>query len=302
MSLLLIHAAATASGQVSGDAAMPTEIAPASQHESSFLWPHYTNLEALAATANTPFRVVEPTALFGLRSEQATIPLPSFVTRPHTASAGYGLLLVGLVCLYATLIYRHLGDVRLLLARMTLTGSAGERLQEDSGSSFSKFLTICGWLGLGLLSAAVVRVAAPALPIEWVAQMPEWAALTVVVALLGAFLLVLLYQAGVTALVGVLTFSQPLMQQLWLVKRMLFALMTILCAPPLLLLLAGDTPSRFWLWVIIIELIISAILYLHETRTLFLSKKISILHWFLYLCTVEIFPISLLWLLVLRHV
>ncbi|HBB12318.1 MAG TPA: hypothetical protein DCZ70_09715, partial [Alistipes sp.] len=26
----------------------------------------------------------------------------------------------------------------------------------------------------------------------------------------------------------------------------------------------------------------------------------SILHWFLYLCTVEVFPVSLLWLLAVR--
>ena len=36
------------------------------------------------------------------------------------------------------------------------------------------------------------------------------------------------------------------------------------------------------------------------TLNLFLSKKISILHWILYLCTVEIFPISLIGLLAAR--
>ena len=44
----------------------------------------------------------------------------------------------------------------------------------------------------------------------------------------------------------------------------------------------------------------TAFLYLKESLNLFISKKISILHWFLYLCTVEIFPVSLLWLSLVR--
>ena len=40
--------------------------------------------------------------------------------------------------------------------------------------------------------------------------------------------------------------------------------------------------------------------YLKESLMLFLSKKISILHWFLYLCAVEIFPVSFVWLSLTR--
>ena len=42
------------------------------------------------------------------------------------------------------------------------------------------------------------------------------------------------------------------------------------------------------------------LLYLKESLMLFLSKKISILHWFLYLCAVEIFPVSFVWLSLTR--
>lgn len=47
-------------------------------------------------------------------------------------------------------------------------------------------------------------------------------------------------------------------------------------------------------------MIVTAILYLREVLNLFISKKVSILHWILYLCIVEVFPVSLLWLLVAR--
>ena len=55
-----------------------------------------------------------------------------------------------------------------------------------------------------------------------------------------------------------------------------------------------------WFCIIVIELLATVFLYLRETLNLFLSKKISILHWILYLCIVEVFPVSLLWLLVAR--
>ena len=79
------------------------------------------------------------------------------------------------------------------------------------------------------------------------------------------------------------------------------AFMTLIATPFLALwLLAPAGEGKIWFWVIIIELVVSLILYLQETLSLFISKKISILHWFLYLCGVEIFPISLLILLTVR--
>lgn len=265
---------------------------------TSFLFPNYTTLDSLRIHAVAPYRKVDASTLFGYTSEQASIPLPPSHELLPTASCGYGVVVLVLLAFYATLLYRHLGDVGQLLARMTLSGSSGERLQEDSGSSFSRFLTICGWLGIGVVAASVIRVAAPFLSIADAGFLFDWGAALWTLLLVGALLLVLLYQLVVTTAIGALTFSQYLLEQLWLVKRMFFALTTILCTPLLLLyLLAPASQGTIWLWMIIIELILLSILYLRETRTLFISKKISILHWFLYLCTVEIFPLSLLGLL-----
>ena len=95
--------------------------------------------------------------------------------------------------------------------------------------------------------------------------------------------------------------SQPFTAQIVLLKRTYFALAVIVSSPALLLF-ALCPPGRggVWFTVIVAELTVTALLYFRETLNLFLSKKVSILHWFLYLCTVEIFPISLLWLLAVR--
>ncbi|MBQ5352799.1 MAG: DUF4271 domain-containing protein, partial [Alistipes sp.] len=42
------------------------------------------------------------------------------------------------------------------------------------------------------------------------------------------------------------------------------------------------------------------ILFVKETFLFFVSQKISILHWILYLCALEIFPLSLLLAPILR--
>ena len=104
-----------------------------------------------------------------------------------------------------------------------------------------------------------------------------------------------------TRLIGALTLSQPFTAQIVLLKRTYFALAVIVSSPALLLF-ALCPPGRggVWFTVIVAELTVTALLYFRETLNLFLSKKVSILHWFLYLCTVEIFPISLLWLLAVR--
>ena len=98
-----------------------------------------------------------------------------------------------------------------------------------------------------------------------------------------------------------LTLSQPFIAQLMLLKRTCFALGMILISPPLLLFaLCPQGTGGVWFCIIAVELAAAAALYLKETLNLFLSKKVSILHWFLYLCTVEVFPVSLLWLLAVR--
>lgn len=265
-----------------------------------FLWPHYTNLEELQSKAL--FRDVTPTEVFGTEAQQASLPILERTLPNPVATSGYGLLLLMLLLLYVTLLYRHTGDVIRLTSRFRLDRAADERLQEDSGSSFSRFLTFGTLLAYGLLGLVLVRIVVPYLPAEWVLSAGESGALIGSLIVTGTLLATTLLRLAAMAIIGTLTFSKHLMGQLWLLKRSMLTLIMILCTPPMAMwLLMPPGEGRFWLWVIFIELIVSLILYLHESRTLFLAKKISILHWFLYLCAVEIFPISLLCLLALRQ-
>ena len=95
--------------------------------------------------------------------------------------------------------------------------------------------------------------------------------------------------------------AQPFVSQLLLLKRTYFSLAVIVTSPALLLFaLCPRGTGDVWFCIIVVELLVTAVLYLRETLNLFLAKKVSILHWFLYLCAVEVFPISFIWLIAAR--
>lgn len=69
-----------------------------------------------------------------------------------------------------------------------------------------------------------------------------------------------------------------------------------MCVVPILILSLLATPSvtRILLVVVVAECVVAILLFLKDIIMLFLTQKVSILHSFLYLCTVEVLPLSLL--------
>lgn len=264
--------------------------------------PFQTLTDYLATTEiETPYRDVTPEELFGYTSLQAEIPFLGARADEPTATTSFSLLVLAILAFYCLMLYQHLSDAGLLISRISRERASGERLSEDSNGGYSHFLSLCTTLGILLLGVATIRYSAPLLSYTPLAAWPQsgafWGAIGVAVALFG----VILYQFIVAGVVGRLTYTQHLFEQLFLLKRTFFALITLIATPFLALwLLTPAGEGKIWFWVIIIELVVSLILYLQETLSLFISKKISILHWFLYLCGVEIFPISLLILLTVR--
>jgi hypothetical protein len=56
-----------------------------------------------------------------------------------------------------------------------------------------------------------------------------------------------------------------------------------------------------WRWLLAADIALVCALFLIRSLRLFLRKKIPILHWILYLCAVELFPLSLVWLSIARQ-
>ena len=61
-----------------------------------------------------------------------------------------------------------------------------------------------------------------------------------------------------------------------------------------LFLLGDERAANICFWVMAVECLISLIIFVKETFLFFVAQKISILHWILYLCALEILPVSLM--------
>ena len=301
--------AAPAADSASGTPGAPvlTEYAPrpdtlrtetASGESGSALFPF-----AATGAAPSEWRDTTSAAIFGAQStlaEPARIPLAP--PPPLAENALFQSFVLLLAATYAMLLYRNLGDVRTLLGRISRDTATGERLSEDpGGSGYSRFLNIATAIGLLFLGVAAIKYGDTLMPGRLAEAIPQGAVLILSLLASLAALGVAAYQAIAVRLAGTLTLSQPFIAQLMLLKRTYFALGVVLISPPLLLFaLCPQGTGGVWFCIVAIELTAAAVLYLKETLNLFLSKKVSILHWFLYLCTVEVFPISLLWLLAVR--
>ena len=257
------------------------------------------------AETETPsvWRDTTAAALFGEAS--VTVQPPRMQAAPPaslTENAAFQSFVLLLAAIYAMLLYRNLGDVRTLLDRISRDTATGQRLSEEpGGSGFSRFLNIATTIGMLFMGVMVVKYGDSLMPGRLTELLPHGAVLALSLLATAACYSVVLYQMTVVRLTGAVTLSQPFISQLVLLKRTYFSLGVIVTSPALLLFaLCPRGTGNVWFCIIIIELAVTAGLYLRETLNLFIAKKISILHWFLYLCMVEILPISLLWLLTVR--
>ena len=299
-----------------GDSPAPVSDSLAFRRDSLHATPleswHFSHLDSLCfgwcgkrhdATSEVCWRDTSATALFG---HESCLVQPERIERPAGASLTDNAVFQGFVLLlaatYATLLYRNLGDVKTLLNRISRESASGERLSEEPGASgFSRFLNVSTAIGMLFMGVIVVKYGDTLMPPELGKALSHGAVLALSLLATLAWFLIILFQSSAIRIAGAITLSQPFIAQLALLRRTYFALAVIVSSPTLLLFaLCPRGTGGAWFIISAVELIITAVLYLRESLNLFISKKISILHWFLYLCTVEVFPISLLWLLATR--
>lgn len=107
--------------------------------------------------------------------------------------------------------------------------------------------------------------------------------------------LIFLAQKIVLRIGGWLTLSKDFINQLLLVKDIIISGCSIIVMPLILLIaLYEGFLVMGLLYFIGIIVLFWLILLLYKTYMLFISQNISFLHWFLYLCAVEIFPYTIL--------
>ncbi len=223
--------------------------------------------------------------------------VPSGTGSVLSAAPALQAFLLVLGVLYVLFLSNHLGNVYTLFMHSASGSASGHRTADlRGGSNYTPFLNLSIVVGLLFSGILCMKIAAP---LTFTASVPQLALSLGVSAALAA---VLLLQTGMLKLAGAVTLTQEFMTELTGIKRSSLALYSILL-PPVLLCYALTPAGRgdAWIYVILAETAIVLFLFLKESSALFAVKKVSIFHWFLYLCIVESFPVSLLCLLIARR-
>lgn len=269
------------------------------------LYAHATTLHYLPdGTPLEGYRTVDAGEFFGQQSLLAA-PRPAAQQQPRlTDELPFQGLVLLLTLLFGLLLYRNPGDMRALVGRVAFERRDSERTSDESGNAgFTRFLNIALALGFLLAGVTAVRLCDRPDIAQELLSMGNGSTLSLLLALGVGLLFLLVYLYGILLLraVGGVTLTSGFTTQLIRIKRGYAALGAIILAPVILLFALSPLGSdTIWAGLLTAGLLITFLLYLRETFALFISKKVSILHWILYLCAVEIFPVTLLWLLVVR--
>ena len=210
------------------------------------------------------------------------------------------LLVAVVVFLYFFCLYRYFDDVRALFGSVFRRSVApSERMLERRRSEI-----FYGFLGklflIGTCTLGVIASLWADRTVAWEAVGP-YARVALPFAAMAAFVAVVAVQYAMLAVAGGITRSWPTMAVLLRIRLIYFVLATVIVLPPVLMWqMNGGTGGEVWLRVACLAAAVAVVMYVRESVTLFNSKKISILHWILYLCIVEIMPFTLLWQIVVR--
>ena len=266
--------------------------------------------EALVRTDSVMYRqapsdsllTAEAIAIYGPLTESVAPQLHdrSAINTPFTATGSFQSCVLLLLLAYVLLLYRFRSDI---VELMTNRKAIAEEIEyAGQGSVYGRFFSTT--VGVGMLMAAIMIVKgsdlAPQLMCHVVA--PQWIYALAVPSVLLATLAVTAIQSAMLWLIGRVAMCEDVTSTLLRLRKISFSILTICCTPAILLYALSEIyRAKAFLYLIGIEGIICFLVFLYETFDLFISKKISVLHWILYLCTVELFPVSLIVLTAMRE-
>ncbi len=208
------------------------------------------------------------------------------------------LLLFGL---YFLLLHRYRFSIGLLLRALTIRGLFGQ-LIDDQSVAFRGFVSGARMVGFAALLTLLFKAcliwdaaASPSLriPAEW----QPW----LLPLLIGVLVAIGCYKWLITHTISLLSERRSRIGSLLTFDRLYLSLAGLVLTPAVLLCALADPATERPLFVIAaIMLIVLLLYYIVKFFSLFVSRNFSILQGLLYLCAVEIFPISFFVLFVRR--
>lgn len=255
--------------------------------------------EALPAAGESAWRQAQPQEVFGAQCVAAvdTVHIPDGRTR-LTDSVMFQTSAVVLLAAYMTILLRSAGRMRAIIGAIFHNGGADASVIEEYGGANTMRL-MGGMMLFGTLLAAAVTVKAADLMIdaETAAAIPPAIRSTAPLLAAAAVVGIILWQLLLHKTAAWVCRDADI-ERLGDISRLFFTAGALLLFPlsALMLLGSGDI-SSVWVIISVMGMAFVCILYLKETFMFFTSKKISILYWFLYLCSVIALPMSLIYLI-----
>lgn len=213
----------------------------------------------------------------------------------------FEVLLVGIFLLFCYLIYNFRGSI-LLLARMLVLRITPEKVFEEQTLFFKQFMTLCSLLGVLVVTGFIVKVGDGMGLDRFLPATSPLIYHGAVLAVLVAVGVIWVYKYLLLKLIGGITRSGDFFRQHGFLTHLYGAVVYLILTPLLLMFSFGsERESRVLFWIILGLLALVGLLYLSKSYRFFVERKVSTLQWILYLCAVEIFPVSLFVLAGLRQ-
>lgn len=221
---------------------------------------------------------------------------------PMAGNTWVQMLSLIVLCLWCWMIYWFRDQVSICLKSLVKFKSEDKHTAEH-GHLYNGFVNFAAGVMIAAAGIMVVKTASDTVDVQQLSMLPGWFTPT-------AAILVAVLVAAVTALkfvilelAGKLTFSEEMTGKLVQAKKSHIAAVAALAVPPILLY-SGLNPiwDGVLVYIIVIEVVAVVAIFVIKTCILFVQQKVSLLIWFLYLCAVEILPLSLAVLLVVKNV
>ena len=241
--------------------------------------------------------------LYGPHSEriiESIIAQPDSTIRLLTDNPIFQTILVILSLLYLFLLYRYHEPIRLFCS-VVLNRKKEEKTFADPGRQFEQFLFCSILLGILSFGCTATRLLGLFVSTFEITTLPPVFRTTLSLSIALSTALVIALQCGITDAVGRLTFSTEITTHLIRLKQLFLASIGLVLTPFVLLSLnEGAGWDNFMTYLYLSIICITYFIFLYKTCVLFIQRNVSLLHWILYLCGVEIFPVSLIACILLK--
>ena len=231
--------------------------------------------------------------LFGASSR--VVECGDVVAQTGIASLGsaYQIVTALVAMLLLFIVIRYLDLFRYLL--LSLVSKSVKR--DDIGTFASDIRNaeiFTSFAGFTLLALFVMRLMVMPLGQSLFAHFGGVSAWSVALMVFASSIAVVMFERGLLYIIGVVSECGGACNDIWHIKLLHFTTTIITISPLLILVLLSEgTVAQIALYSSIAICSLSLILFVKETFLLFRAQRFSIFHWILYLCALEIFPLSL---------